>query len=143
MKEMMYTSKRTFEILDRGFYNNYQYAIISYGSHPCCYVALEKEDRYYEIEYDNIKLTCHGSFTYSEHGLFNMPFFTRIFREEFWVIGWDYAHAGDYIGYIEHSMRSHNLLARCKKWTTQEMLDEVHNVIDQLNFINTRELLYS
>ena len=145
MKEMMYTSKRIFEVLDRSFYNNYQYAIINYGSHPCCYIALEKGDIYYEVEYDNIGIDCHGGFTYSEHGLIYVGCNPEkiILPEELWVIGWDYGHTWDYNALFINEVAEPPFLNKCKKWTTQEMLDEVHNVIEQLNFINTEELLYA
>ena len=133
MKEMKYTSMRIFEILDRGFYNNYQYAIISYGTHPCCYIALEKGDKYYKVDYEKIDITCHGGLTYSRYGLGD------IFSEEYRIIGWDYAHAGDYsITYRVRRPVERNGI----KWSTEEMLKEVYNVIEQLNYINTRELLY-
>ena len=137
MKEMEYTTEHKCEILDKSIYKGYQYAIVSRGRFPCCYIALEKGDRYYEVEYEDIDIYCHGGFTYSEHGLISTPFFTRIFGEEFWVIGWDYAHASDY-----NASFPYLLSKTCAKWTTQEMLDEVHDVIEQLNFRNTRELLY-
>lgn len=43
MEEMEYKTSFSFnemEILDESSYNGYDYYIVSYGSHPCAYVAL-------------------------------------------------------------------------------------------------------
>lgn len=131
---MEYTPEYKCEILDKSIYKGYQYAIVSRGHFPCCYIALEKGDRYYEVECEGMDIYCHGDFTYSNHGLSAS---IEIFKKEFWVIGWDYAHASDY-----NASFPYLLSKKCAKWTTQEMLDEVHDVIERLNFRNTRELLY-
>lgn len=47
-----------------------------------------------------------------------------------WFIGWDYAHHCDFAGYelaLPTSLSSHG-----KKWTTQEIVNECKEVIDQL-----------
>ena len=146
MKEMEYTFKHIFEVLDKGSYKGYQYVIMNYGHHPCCYVALEKGDRYYEVEYEDIELDCHGGTTYSNYGLIYEGCNPKkiVLPEEFWVIGWDYRHTWDYNAlFNEVEVGEPPFLNKCKKWTTQDMLDEVHSVIEQLNFINTEELLYA
>lgn len=43
-------------------------------------------------------------------------------------IGWDYAHAGDYAGYYGDE----GILADEKKWTTQEIFEEVKDACYQL-----------
>ena len=49
---------------------------------------------------------------------------------EGWFIGWDYAHCGDYCGYEEtmpESIRTYG-----KKWTTEEIIKECENAIEQI-----------
>lgn len=49
---------------------------------------------------------------------------------EGWWIGWDYAHLNDFVGYnIDTPIRSG---CSDRKWTTQEIKDEVFDVIKQL-----------
>ena len=122
MNEMEYTTTRQIIILDRDTYKGIEYAIISYGTHPCAYLILDKENKYYGKDYDEINtLQCHGGLTYSEnHLLIDNPLITE--KDERWVIGWDYAHDGD--RYRDTPGKS---------WTTQEIIEETHKVIEQVN----------
>lgn len=43
-------------------------------------------------------------------------------------IGWDYSHAGDYSSYYENDIYFQDE----KKWTTEEIYEEVKSVIEQL-----------
>ena len=65
MKPMVYKKRGDIEILDNGIYNGYQYWIVSYGSHPCAYVELPKDHKYYGKDYVDIPIDCHGGITYS------------------------------------------------------------------------------
>lgn len=110
MKEMVYgpdMGKR--EILYSGEYNGHQFYIVSYQSHPCCYVRTDLPDR----ESQNIE--CHGGITFSSYAF-----------EEFDVkghyIGWDYAHCGDLTGWIGRGVAH----------TTEKMYSDVKKVIDQI-----------
>ena len=125
MKEMQYQKIRYTTILDKGDYKGFNYAIVSYGTHPCCYVFLPKGHKYYGKEYDDIEISCHGGLTFSEKDLA----FNPIFLKDTWVIGWDYAHCDDYAGYFEDNG---DLAKNTKKWTTKEMQKEVFGVIEQL-----------
>ena len=108
------------EILDRGCYRGSRFYILSFGTHPTAYVEIPKNHRFYKIkDYDNIPIICHGGLTYmSDIGL------KTVCTTEGKFIGWDYAHVGDYFGGL-HPLEG-------KKWTTEEILEEVTNVIDQL-----------
>lgn len=75
MKEMIYYTERdgTIEVLDERTYNGYEYIIISYKTHPCCYVRIPKNDPLYKIHflYEDRKyidkINVHGGITFSEH----------------------------------------------------------------------------
>lgn len=121
MLEMEYQKERTCIILDKGTYNGFNYAIVSYGTHPCCYVFLPKGHKYYGKNYDDIDIDCHGGLTFSSDDLMFNPV-----SNDNWVIGWDYAHFKDYTSLLGV------VYPDAKKWTTEEMLEEVKKVIGQL-----------
>ena len=68
----------------------------------------------------------HGGITYSEDGLYIKD--GQII--DGWFIGWDYAHCGDYMGYYEKIPGSLRLGE--KKWTTEEIRENVQEVCYQL-----------
>lgn len=134
MKEMEYlfslNSMQTpdmWDLLDEGFYNNYHYLIISYGTHPCAYVELPKEHPYYGKDYSELPKgyhqACHGGVTYSSDKGVIFPVEHPFHRDGFWI-GWDYNHYGDYNAYLNNYDG--------KRWTTEEMLEDVKNMISQL-----------
>lgn len=82
----------------------------SLGTHPVAYVQIPSKP------IDTREISCHGGVTYSEGDL-NIDGFEV---KGFWI-GWDYAHWGDCFGCL-----------RGKKWTTEEIVEECKNVIDQL-----------
>lgn len=115
--EEVYSYDRTPKIIKQDIYNNFNYYIISYGTHPCAYVEIPREHRYFQEHYDDIDILCHGGVTYSENHLLDMS--------NSWFLGWDYAHFGDYYyhqNYIENG----------KKWSLPEIVEETEMVIDQL-----------
>ena len=127
MEEMEYTDDRDFKLLASGKYKDYEYYIISFGTHPCAYVKLTGDDKYYHTDYEEIPIECHGGLTYSgetlEYTKRNNPIFSLVSGEDnSWVIGWDYAHYDDCI-YDSDSGR---------RWATAEMVEECENVIRQL-----------
>ena len=115
-KEMVYEYTGKYEILFSGNYEGYNFYIISIGgNHPCAYVEIKEHVDYSELE-DIIE--CHWGLTFSgslNHILSN---------DNRWFIGWNYAHWGDY------TTLCHDRLD--KKWTTDEIYEEVKNVIKQL-----------
>lgn len=126
MKEMKYTNNYLVIVLDKGNIQGLNYAIVNYGTHPCCYIGLPKNHKFYGKDYDNIDIDCHCGITFAEQDLAFNPIPTT----DFWWIGWDYAHCGDYVGYYQGLNNS--LEKNSKKWTTEEMLQEVKDVIQQL-----------
>ena len=123
MKEMIYGNNQ-FEILDMGTYKGKDYVIISMmGYHPCAYVH-SNYDYTFKYEYDSpahCGFTFYGSLSHWKHkdtlDEETKQFFNRCF------IGWDYGHAGDYHGGC-------SFFEDDKKWTTEEILENVKEVIE-------------
>lgn len=119
MKEMVYQVHRIKEILDEGYYRDIRYVILNLGTHPTAYVEnIVNAKEWNDDILDNIEV--HGGFTWCD-----LPHWQEDKRVVY--LGWDYAHCDDYDGY--------NVLFNDnsgKKWTTKEVLEEVHYVIDQL-----------
>lgn len=121
MKEMKYTNNAHFEMIAQGEYKNYNYYVFNMGTHPTAYVEVPKGHKYYGLQYNDIDIDVHGCLTYSQYHL------PRQNNGDTWVIGWDYAHFGDYmpipgdvIGIDTHI------------WTTEEIVRECKSVIEQL-----------
>ena len=53
------------------------------GLHLCGYVLLTEDSDYYGVEYDDIRVDCHGGLTYGSKD------------DDHWVIGFDCAHLTD------------------------------------------------
>lgn len=120
-KQMEYTPDNKNEVLVADEYNGHDFVVKSMGWHPTAYVRLNKEE---PINLDDIK--CHCGVTYSEDHL-NMD---GLRVKGFWV-GWDYGHACDFNGIcLRPEMEA--LSRHGKKWTTEEIVAECKNVIDQL-----------
>ena len=128
IKPMIYQTKRKIELLCKDKYKNYNYYVLNLGTHPTAYIEISKEDKLYGKSYDEIyRIGCdidvHGGLTYSDNELMGIS-------SDNWFIGWDYAHCNDYCGYEEdmpESIRTYG-----KKWTTEEIIDECKNAIDQI-----------
>lgn len=137
LKEMIYQSDRKIELLFNDIYKNYHYYILNLGTHPTAYIEIPKKNKLFGMDYDEIynmgyDIDVHGGFTYSSDHL-NISKNTTM--QGSWFIGWDYAHAGDYAGYYEE-MESYGLCSfskiNNKKWTTEEIIEECKNAIDQI-----------
>ena len=116
MNEMVYSRERRMKILAEGIYKGRKYCILSLGAYPTAYVEYRYEFDEESEEYFNIP--CHGGITFQDYARWKKDDNTR-------YIGWDYGHVGDFIGSIGQQDR--------KKWTTEEIYEEVKNVIDYLN----------
>ncbi len=114
-KEMKYQrSLPGREKLAEGSVGEYKWMVISFGTHPCGYVSVPRNHPFYDKDYWDIddRIKVHGGLTYSgKMGESN----------DFWF-GWDYAHADDYT-YLSTTGD--------KRWTTQEIVDECLDVIQQ------------
>ena len=139
IKEMVYQAEWLTSddaiILARDFYKDYEYFVVSYGVHPCAYIALREGQPFYSAtDYGDVNINCHGGCTFVEKG------YKNLFDSNYKVIGWDYGHYNDFSGSSIKWGTKWN--ERSKKWTTEEMIQECKNVIDQLYFFEHSELLY-
>ena len=124
------------EILARDFHKGYEYVVVSYGVHPCAYVAIQKGQPYFDCaDYDDVRIPCHGGCTYVEWGLHN------IIDKAHKVIGWDYGHYNDFSGtYLRDDFSP--LFNETKRWTTEEMVEECKEFIEHLYALEHPELSY-
>lgn len=147
MRPMIYSNSEHCLILDAGYFEGYLYMIVSYGSHPCAYVRLTRDHYFHGVPIDYIPVDCHGGLTYDggfgdacllhdaiDKEVLNSGFYDlfksiidKEIYEQFWI-GWDYMHSGDYVSLDDDSTS--------KKWTTEEILEEVKYVIEQLKEVN-------
>lgn len=133
IREMKYSRENIRELLCNGIYKGYHFYVLNLGSHPTAYVEIPKTSKLFGKHYDDIDILVHGGLTYSNDEL---KISSNTTMANSWFIGWDYAHAGDYCGYMEdikewgiHTLSS---LEDEKKWTTEEMIKDCICVIDQL-----------
>lgn len=103
------------------------YVVNQGGSHPCAYVVLHKGHVFNRVPYDDIPIDCHGGLTYGSDRLQGVKI-----NDGEYVIGWDYAHWGDYIS-------AYGTPTDQKKWTTSEIVNEVTEVCRQLRELNDKE----
>ena len=137
IKEMEYGKERRIELLCKDKYKNYKYYVLNLGTHPTAYIEIPKENKLYRKSYNEIyEIGCdidvHYGLTYSDNELMGV-------KSENWFIGWDYAHLGDYCGYEEcmpESIRTYG-----KKWTTEEIIEECKNAIDQIIGFESKEII--
>ena len=136
MKEMVYTDRMTKAVLlANDTYKGYEYVVLSLGSHPCAYVVLDEGDKLFGLDYDDINenfdVYCHYGLTYSEDYLSFLEFSNKykcdvkVGIHNKWVIGWDYGHMDDYTGFCGDILGG-------KKWTTEEIVGECKEFIEQL-----------
>lgn len=133
--------------LEDDAYGGYHYRIESIrGDHPCCYIEIPEGHLWYHKIYQRLQwdwdwddegkmierppiggktIDVHGGITYSGD----------MGTEGEWWIGWDYAHAGDYLNH----MRSYSQSPDDHVWTMDELRRDVHDAIDQLNDIFKEE----
>lgn len=135
MKPMIYGERiSTPEILDSGCIDGYKYCILSLGSHPTAYISLPPDSKVKSVVNDckddlcNI-ISVHGGWTFGPDRL-------SVLDTDDLYYGWDYAHCDDYIYYPKGLMEFPDM--GLKKWTTEEVLDEVEHVIHELNGIEGR-----
>lgn len=133
-KNMVYINEFKRELLFNDIYKNFHFYIISMGTHPCAYVEIP--DKYLkEFEKKDLTLSeellVHGGISYKENYL-HLSGGTTMRGNLF--IGWDYAHAGDYMA-LPSCIRDRfddSIFGNTKIWTTEEIIEHCKDVIDQL-----------
>ena len=118
---MEYQREWKVKVLWTDEYRGYRYYVCSMGPHPCAYV--ENKDGYDYGTEKGDQVPCHGGVTYGGRAYWNE-------EDDKQYIGWDYAHCDDYSGMYNYEQDPY--WQSLKKWTTQEIIDEVVEVIDWL-----------
>lgn len=98
------------------------------GMHPTAYVVVPKGHPlyYWEPKFGELdKIEVHGGVTFTDTNLAGAEI-----EKDMWVIGWDYAHAGDYAGYWVGANRE--FVKELHKWTTDEIIAECERVCNTL-----------
>lgn len=132
-KDMSYVAQDEIETIASGIYRRMPFVVKNMrGRHPCVYVNV-RGTKLDGVEYDDIHLCVHGGVSFSETELEG--------ENDGWWIGWDYAHAGDYSGIIDDSVRSAFLFSMFddapsssdgRKWETDELVTSAVNAIDEI-----------
>lgn len=117
MKDMKYDLNISKEIIDEGNFDGFNYAIINFGSHPGAYVQIPLNHPYFKKGYDEMDIEVHGGLTYSDSSHWST-------NDGYWI-GWDYAHSNDFMPLVPS-------LKDGKKWTTEEIFEDVKKVVNQL-----------
>ena len=124
IRAMIYTNAmHDGKVLYKGKYKGYEYYVISYGTHPCCYLLLDKNNPYYKKEYDDIPLDVHGGLTYSSNKHISIDN-----KNNKWIIGWDYAHLGDRYG----NKDVYHFICYDHTYKTKELIRDCIKAIDEL-----------
>lgn len=118
LKEMAYGDRLDGEILADGTYKGYEVRVISYGTHPCCYVKLEDGHKYHRKDWYDVNIGVHGGITFAEEVSGEQRW------SDGWWIGWDYAHVGDCFYPMDSG----------KTYTVEMLVDDIIDAIDQLDF---------
>lgn len=125
-KEVIYKTHFSRELLVSGECLGYKYWIMNFGTHPVAYVEIPKNHKLYGERRYSIDIDVHGGITYTSPELYIAPY-EEI--KDSWFIGWDYGHAGDYLGWFAEFGY---YTPEYKKWTTKEIQQDVFNVCKQL-----------
>lgn len=138
-KQMEYTDRFSHYgiILAHDIYKDHEFVVKSLGSHPTAYVKLHADDDIYhachedgEMNYDAAYVDVHGGVTYgTDTGLLYSDDNGNEDRLDGCWIGWDYAHAYDFCYYSGLATEPTDWE---KRWTTEEIVAECKNVIDQI-----------
>lgn len=125
---MYYTSRTSYTILDSGYLNGMHYLIIHLGSHPTAYIGIDPSHKLAYKSYTDasINLNVHGGVTYS--GTINRLNSSNL-KKIYWY-GWDYSHAGDFLGYDTPLCKPTD-----KKWTFSEIFTHVVQAIEEFKLL--------
>lgn len=118
-----------------GEINGYEYAILNYGYNPAAYVNIpDGHSLRGNRKLIETSIRCHGGVTFLENfrspvTKSKYPHLYDLFGGKALVVGWDYAHLGDYMPSLMGAE------IRGKMWRTEEIMAEVKNVINQLKLL--------
>ena len=123
IKPVIYDKNRpgSAEQIAGGTYKNFDYYVLNLKTHPTAYIDVT--DSPLNGCDEDIDISCHGGITWCDN-------FVKYINKKGWFIGWDYAHFGDYIDCGDAALN--NMFLNDKKWTTEEIVEECKNVINQI-----------
>lgn len=124
MTNCLYGQRKT---VKKAKYKGFTYLIVTHMTHPCCYIEIPEGHILYGIEdYEDTMvdfIECHGGITHAgQHHLLEPNKF---------YIGWDYAHAGDYL-HMKHFGIEDKFDLHRKKHTLKELIEDCKKVIEQI-----------
>lgn len=108
-------------VIIEGEMDGLQYRIYSYGNYPTAYVEATKEQINKFYDYGKV---VHGGFTFGD----TLP---GDDSDKTWL-GWDYAHAGDYVTSWANSPII-QLYEEPHKWTVPEIMEDIKRAVKLLN----------
>ncbi len=125
-------------VFEKNTYKDYTYYIVEGFISPTAYVVIPKGGIFrkhpiYKKKIDDLyNIPAHGGITYKGDSFV----FDNIGFNNF-IIGWDYAHGGDFIYIDEEFLKDcdEEILAGClsgHKYKYKEILDDIKCVIDYL-----------
>lgn len=122
-------------LLACGEYKGLKYAVVDYATHPCGYV----ESPAWKMGIENYDfISAHGGINYDDC-LDHVKDLPEDFKD-IKFIGWDYGHLGDYLPYYD-DLPDDNIFKNGKKYTTEEIVADCHDVINQIVILKeTKEL---
>ena len=127
-KEMVYKSYRENEIIARDVYKGVEYFVVNAGTHPCGYVVCDKEFlKKHRDEWGCVdRVVVHGGVTFTGELSVLEAFGGDPDFEGMFGFGWDYAHAGDWAGYLTDLQNEGS-----RKYDTWMIVKECESAIDQ------------
>lgn len=126
-KEIVYTNYRKIAVIVAdGEYKGVEYVCVNRGIHPCAYVFCTQEflDKH-ATEYETIdEIHVHGGISY----IGNANELLGLEDYDHPCFGWEYGHAGDWVGYLEDE---ENIKFGHRKYTTDMLISDCKDAIDQ------------
>ena len=139
--DMKYTPTRQRCTLAKGFRGPYEFAVISFGTHPCCYIRIPYTHSLFRKSGSDVQI-FENEITYVDEHLKDVDDYLKDIDSDGkgWWIGWDHAHCSDYTGFdllpginfLFSDIGDNGKEEKLKKWTTDEMIKECLRAIDTL-----------
>lgn len=122
----LYNNEDKRQVVEVGMMDGCMYVITTMGTHPCAYLVLPDSHPCSHLTCREQPLTVR-EITYSR----SVDEFEEINMPDSWIVGWDYAHYGDYM----HNRRSRD----GHKYTLEEIrldvLEMVHDLSDYEDYV--------
>lgn len=131
IKEIDYT-KTEEEILCADFYKDIYFCVRYTGSHPCCYLALEKSK--YDIKRILKLLYVYGGITCED---FSFMHEILQINEDYYILGWDYGHSFDFKSYL---LKENIWLDEFKEHNIKQLILDCKDAIKEIHIINKTEI---